>query len=351
MRAREFLRELQNIDDVKTNIIRSVDSIFNIDELNKIYSYIKKVDIGKGFDEIFKKDQDLAQIHSVLSKTIVEANGSFEEKMAFAQELSTIGVVDADRLLSPNVPQNIKDVLVTDYPNILSQIIPDLLNIAGAYSSGKVKTLRGKGEFFLAICSPDISISKNVGDIIVNGSPVEVKGDLARIKGRKGYGTTDAAYGVVKQNIAKFLKTHLPDATAPNFVVTVGAKSNFWSGFGPFCIQQGLQSDLVIKFVRDQLRTIVKSLYLNLDNSSLDAVQSSINDQGVLDFTAFTQLIKEIAFAYYQNSDNFSGILFINSQSLNYVYVDNAQAFAKLIRIKKLGFETGQQNGLQISIK
>jgi hypothetical protein len=351
MRAREFLKELQNLDDIKNNIVQSITPIFNIDELNKIYSYIKKVDIGKGFDEIFNKDQDLKQIHSTLSRAVIDANGTFEEKMAFANELSNIGVVDANMLLNPNVPQNIKDITVTDYPNMLQQIMPELLNIAGAYSSGKTKTNRGKGEFFLAICSPEISMSKNEGDLIVNGQPVEVKGNLARIKGRKGYGTTDAAYTQVKKSVDQFLKENLPQVAAPQFVVTIGAKSNFWSAFGPFCIQQGLQPNVVVEFIKEKLKIIVRSLYLTLDNNSVETLQSTINEQGVLDFAQFTPIIKEIAFAYYQAADKFLGILFINSNNLNFIYIDNPQSFAQQIKIKAFGFETGQQNGMQITIK
>ena len=83
MRAKEFLKETgqsadTNIQQLQTNISTRIKSIFDINDLNQIYSYIRKIDLGQGFDSVFNKDTDLKQVHSVLSKALIDIDAPFE---------------------------------------------------------------------------------------------------------------------------------------------------------------------------------------------------------------------------------------------------------------------------------
>jgi len=356
MRAKEFLieRDTQsgnNLNQVKQDIIQKIQSIADPAELNKIYSYVRKIDIGQGFEDIFTKDNDLRQVQRTLSNAIIEAPGTFEEKLAFAKEMiSGNGIISLEKLFVPGEKIKLTDLVNTKYPEIFNSVGPELLDIAGAFSSGGKKTNRGKGEFFLALSSPKIALSKEAGDLNINGKLVEVKGDLARIKGRKGYGTTDGAYTAVKKNVSSFLKKNVPTQTDVDFSVGLGAKSNFWNGgFGKFCIQNKVSSALVDKFLKEQLKLVVKSLYLDLPNSDLNAMLNCIQN-GSLDFNAFLPVNKVAAFNYYQGSDKFAGVLFIDSNSLTSVWCPDAETFRSNIKIKKIGYETGQQNGMQVKL-
>lgn len=356
MRAREFITEKapltgQQLDQIKQDIVQKIQAIADPNELNKIYSYIRKLDIGTGFEDIFTKDNDLRQVQRVLSNAIIEAPGTFEEKMAFAKEMITgNGIISLEKLFAPGEKRNLTDLVVTKYPEIFNSVAPELLNIAGAFSAGGKKTNRGKGEFFLALSSPKIALSKEAGDLNINGKLVEVKGDLARLKGRKGYGSTDAAYNEVKKNIAAFLKKNVPGQTAPEFKVGIGAKATFWNGeFGNFCAQNKVPMNIVDNFLKEGLKTIVRSLYLDLPNSDLNAMLGCVKN-GVLDFNEFVPINKRSAFNYYQRADQFAGVLFINSDSLTCIWVPDAETFQTSIRIKGLGYETGQQNGMQIRV-
>lgn len=356
MRAREFITEKapltgQQVDQIKQDIVQKIQSIADPNELNKIYSYVRKLDIGTGFEDIFTKDNDLRQVQRVLSNAIIEAPGTFEEKMAFAKEMITgNGIISLEKLFTPGEKTNLTDLVLTKYPEIFNSVAPELLNIAGAFSAGGKKTNRGKGEFFLALSSPKISLSKEAGDLNINGKLVEVKGDLARLKGRKGYGTTDAAYSEVKKNIVAFLKKNVPDQTAPDFKVGIGAKASLWNGeFGKFCADNQVPVNLIDNFLKEELKTIVRALYLDLPNSDLNAMLACVKN-GVLDFGEFVPVNKRAAFDYYQRADQFAGVLFINSDSLTCIWCPDAQTFQTSIRIKGLGYEIGQQNGMQIRV-
>lgn len=351
MRAREFLSERSpELLKVRSDIADKVNTITDIDELHQIYSYIRKIDVGSGFEGIFAKDPDLKQVQNVLSQAIIDAKGSFEDKMAFAKEMVNPGIINIKQLLTPGTTQNILDVVVTKYPEIFNQVAPALMNLSGSYYSNGKKTQRGKGEFFLALSSPHITMISSAGDLNVDGKNIEVKANLARIKGRKGYGTIDGAYSQTKRNITEFFRKYLPEVQEPNFIVTVAAKSTFWSKFGPFCIQNGVKSNVVVDFVKSELKNIIKSLYLNIDNTTVNTLISNINESGVLDFKEFYLMMKKVAYSYYQQSDHFDGMIVISGDSFDFVYVNSPEIFQQMIRVKALGFDTGQQNGMQITI-
>ena len=210
MRSFEFLTEKTMADpqvkQAQGAINDKVKSIFDLDELNQIYSYVRKMDLGGGFDDLFEKDIDLKQIQTTLSKAIIDVKAPFEEKMAFAKELVTKGIIDVKALLTSGVTQKVVDLVVTQYPAIYQGVSSELMNISGSFKSGPTKTNRGKGEFFLAILSPYIMLSKDGhGDLTINGEGYEVKDNMARIKGRKGYGSVDQSKQKVIAEITKYI--------------------------------------------------------------------------------------------------------------------------------------------------
>jgi len=354
MRAKEISEKTglpPDILQLKHDIAAKINAISDIDELNKIYSFIRKIDLGTGFDAIFAKDEDLKQVQNILSQAIVEANAPFEEKMSFAREMATKGIIDLKKLLNPGVVQNISDVISTKHPELFQQVAPTLLNIAGSYQSGEKKTNKGKGEFFLALGSPKIQLSKTSGDLNIGGLDVEVKAELSRIKGRKGYGSLDAVYSQAQKDVAEFLTKNIKNMKTPvNYSVYIGAKSPLWVEFGPFCIEQGVKPALVVTFLKNQLKAMIKALYLNVDNVTVNALINCVSETGTLDFKEFNPLIKKLAFNYYKNAEGFDGMLIINSNNFKCIYVNNAEQFQEHVRFTKLGFDTGQQNGMQVKI-
>jgi hypothetical protein len=359
MRAKEFLKENNQlpvdpaVHQAQRAITTHVNKITNVPELHKIYSFIRKVDLGDGFKEVFSKDKDLVQVQSILSQAIIDVNAPIEEKLAFAKEFATVGIVDANILLTSGVTRPIDSVIVTDYPNIYQQVAPALLNIAGQFHAGEKKTKKGKGEFFFALCSPDITLSKNKGDLIINRSvAVEVKDNEARLISRNGYGTTVQATAEVTKDIEDFINEvfteNNPFLNQPQ-KANLGPQSNFWSTFGPTAIQAGVNPNTIVNFMKTSMKKIVSGLYTKISSSDLQEFTNSITSNGTLDWKAFTSVAKPFAFKYYQEQDQFNGILFINSDKQTFTYIDNEIDFAAKIGVQGWGFYPSNQNaGLQV---
>lgn len=341
------------VSQVQTTITDKVQNIFDIDELNQIYSYIRKMDLGGGFDEIFSKDIDLKQVQTTLSKAIIDAKAPFEDKMAFAKEIVSKGIIDIDTLLTPGETREITSLVKTQFPNIYENIAADLMNIAGSFKSGNVKTNRGKGEFFLAILSPEITLSKTGhGDLTIRGAGYEVKDNMARIKGRKGYGSTDQVRQDVTEEVTRFIdqqvaKNPQSPLAGKSFGVGVGAKQNFWTEFSPLAIQGGADPATVSKFVRTLWEKTIKSLFLSISKQQLASV-SPFDENGVLNFSALHAPMKALAFDYYKAADQFKGVLFVNSAKMTITYIETSDQFNEKIGVMKYGFEPGAQNGMQV---
>lgn len=380
MRARQFLNERglkatasPNIDSVKQNIKQQVDNIQDIDELHQVYSYIRKIDIGGGVDGVIKKDEDLRQVHNIVSRSIIDAKAPFEDKMAFATELASKGIINIKKLLTPGAVQSLESIITTKYPEIYKQVAPDLINIAGTFKSGNIATAKGKGEVFLALASPKIMLSKDAGDLVIAGKLVEVKGDGGRIKGVRGYGNTSQSIATVKKNAAALAAKvsgnvkAAPDApavkgqrqpkvaagspaTAYTNSANIGKTSAFWTGLGPSLIESGLSPKEVVKFIKGSLKDILSSYFLDASDAELNSlINPSVSKEGTILFEAFIPLLKSFSYTYYQAHDDFEGILFLNHKTMNLSYVNSAEGFSG-VKIQKLGLDPGAQNGMQVSL-
>ncbi len=339
------------LTNVKQAIITKIDAVTDIDELHQIYSYVRKIDIGGGVDNILQKDEDLRQVHTIVSRAIIDAKAPYEEKEGFATELATKGIINIKKLLSPGVSQNLESVIQTQFPNVYQQVAPELIAIQGLFKTGKTKTQKGPGEMFLAICSPNIMLSKDAGDLVINGKLIEVKGNGGRIKGVRGYGNSSSTLTAVKTAAAALpkklkLKTAI---TAPSNV-NVGKTSDFWTNFGPSLIAAGAPAAGVVKFIRTSLSGIINSIYLDATPAELQQLVAPVNNKGMVLFDPFIAAQKKYAFDYYKSHDEFKGILFINTGSGTTIYIETAEQFAQSMIIQKIGLNGGAQNGMQVKV-
>lgn len=359
MRAFELLSEKLSTDPgqadpqtqaVKQNIITQISNITDIDELHQIYSYVRKIDIGGGIDSVLQKDEDLKQVHNIVSRAIIDAKAPFDDKMAFAKELTTKGIINIKALLTPGTWQTLDNVIQTSYPNIYKQVSNELINISGAFKTGKTKTVKGKGEVFLALASPKIMLSKDAGDLVIGNSLIEVKGNGGRLKGVRGYGNSSQTMSAIKKSAATLIEKS-GKKVGPVDTVNVGKTSVFWNTFGPNLIAAGVKPASVINFMRTSLTGVLNSIYLDADEGAVaNIVNSSISKDGKLIFETFVPALKKFTFDYYQQHDKFKGILFLNGDSGNCIYIQNSDQFVQTMTVQKLGLDPGAQNGMQVKV-
>lgn len=352
MRAFEFLTEklaastARNPSTVQAKIQSRISKIFDIKELNQIYSFVSKVDIGKGFDQIFDRDPDLRNVQSTLSHSIVNSTAAVDDKLAFAQELVYNGIIDTQLLMTPGKTQEVQSLVVTNYPEIYQEIAPTLMSIAGKFQV-KDKTLnRGKGEFFLALLSPEISIG-GAGDITIGGQGFEVKDNEGRMYGSSSaYGKVEPGIKAAQKEVEVFIKTHKLDLDPKTIKVTLGPKSNLYS-MGPQLVQMGVDHGTVRTLVVDAMTHIVTSLYPSVSGDDLAGFHSTIDGNGVVNWPNFKAFLKRFVYSYYQKEAKFAGMFLFNSQKMTVTYVDTPELFAEKVDIS-YGFYSSQQQGVQV---
>ena len=169
MRAKELLSEI-NLDNLKNNIISTVNSTTDSRLLTKIYDILENSDLGERIFKTLLTDADVKYYVKILSKMVVETPGSSEEKIAFAENFSK-GYIDVDLMLSGNRVHF--DDLLKQYDG--GKVTPFLKTLFNNLKSVGLKDkTKGPGEFALASLSPHITLLES-GDLQIKKYKVEVK--------------------------------------------------------------------------------------------------------------------------------------------------------------------------------
>lgn len=190
MRARHFLQEAprpkvsaQNKLQFITNKL-SAGEVTDPKTIDYIYKIINKPEIQQTvmnqLGTISGSDEDVANFqkanNDVLAKIIRKLPVEKEKLDAFLKQwASGKGFVNT-ALLKPGARGNIKDLIPDQTAYIAFETFERLRSIYRMTKKGTT----GYGEFGLAMLSPLVKL-KAPGDIEVNGAPVEVKGNNARL--------------------------------------------------------------------------------------------------------------------------------------------------------------------------
>jgi hypothetical protein len=186
MRAREFLKEDPEMDSKLKFISNklSAGEITDPKTIDYIFKIVNKPEIQRSvaglLGKISASDEDVSRFqelnNNVLSKVIRKLPVTKEQLDAFLDHwASGKGFVNTD-LLIPGSRGKLQD-LISDTTALVA--FDTFEKFRSVYKMPK-KGTAGYGEFGLAMLSPRI-ILKAPGDIEINGTPVEVKGNDARL--------------------------------------------------------------------------------------------------------------------------------------------------------------------------
>lgn len=213
MRYKEFITEQPNKDQLK-----KMQRIYSkmeqnpavIDELWNTISMKIQDDEGNLNDRILtavqpentkpEADQTFANtfIESFVA-AITKTEGTVEEKIQFANTLGTVDHIDTKALLQPL--SGWSDWLVGT--PFAQRLFDTMFNLPAFRTDNK-----GPGEVALALLSPKITLSKTKGDIVVNGTPIELKGGKTSSGGRLS--PTKGTLGMLHGN-KEFWKNLVPN--------------------------------------------------------------------------------------------------------------------------------------------
>lgn len=179
MRARDFLREAENLSNLKTQIIGQVKKTDDSNLLQQIYTVLNKTGLVDRIGLVLDRDTDTKGYVKQLTNMIIDVPGTYDEKAAFVKGYPK-GYIDIDKMLSGEYVR-FKDLIVGDKDAPI-EFIHRVFDSLKQVSFGGAK---GPGEFGLAVLSPFIKITGK-GDLNIGNITVEVKAAVGKSGGRVG---------------------------------------------------------------------------------------------------------------------------------------------------------------------
>lgn len=250
MRYKEFITEKPNRDQLK-----KMQRIYSkmeqnpavIDELWNTISMKIQDEEGNLNDRILsalqpentkpETDQTFANgFIEAFVTAIDKTEGTVEEKIQFANTLGSVDHIDTKALLQPL--SGWSDWLVGT--PFAQRLFDTMFNLPAFRTDNK-----GPGEVALALLSPKITLSKTKGDIVVNGTPIELKGGKTSSGGRLS--PTKGTLGMLYGN-KEFWKNLVPDDPVKGAELAKTNKINA-NNYSAFLEQNGLnekQSEIIL---------------------------------------------------------------------------------------------------------
>ena len=161
-----LLREEDTATQLKSTIVSLVKQTEDAKILARVLNTLKSSGLPDKLRAAFSTDKDASKLTDKLASTIVNMEGSAEEKLAFAENYSK-GFVDTKKLLDGKL-------------HSFNELIKDRFALEVFKTFGIALTAQGvgPGEIALAILSPKVSHSGRKtggGDVMIDGKPIEIK--------------------------------------------------------------------------------------------------------------------------------------------------------------------------------
>ena len=241
MRFKEFITEKPSRDQLKKMqriYTKMEQNPAVIDELWNTISMKVQDNEGKLNDRILtalqpentKPETDQTFANSFLEAFVAaidKTEGTVEEKIQFANTLGSVDHIDTNALLQPL--SGWSDWLIGT--PFAQRLFDTMFNLPAFRTDNK-----GPGEVALALLSPKITLSKTKGDIVVDGTPIELKGGKTSSGGRLS--PTKGTLGMLYGN-KEFWKNLVPDDPVKGAELAKVNKINA-NNYGAFLADYGL---------------------------------------------------------------------------------------------------------------
>lgn len=265
--------------------------------------------------ELFKKKKLPLDATVHFDHIIIDAGGTFENKLKFLDKLIDNGPIDPSGIRTGGLG-NFNDIMKYDN-EIYQEIKRPIMNWTPKIGS----TVSGKGEMFVILFTDDAT-KATVGDVDIDGATAEVKAYEARLIGHKGYGST---IGTFKEYVAK-LHALFPDRKLPE-------DPNWYNwNYKGLSELSKLFSEAARAGKGDKIKPIIdwtlQSLYVDSTPEQRDKIVDVIAPDGSFDVDEFIRQWMLFQFDYYQMTEDFDGILFVNPVSFDFLYVSDTDEFA-----------------------
>lgn len=207
-------------------------------------------------------------------------------------------------------------------------IDPDLAVALLNYTPA-TQPVTGKGEAFLLLFAKDAKkgSGKEGGDVVVGSTHYEIKGQGARIRGQKGFGTTVAAITTLKSGLIKLAqKANIQIPADLGFSISKGKPGSI-NNLAPALIASGkVTREEIVKLYIDGFM----KLYDNTQPSDYDWVNENIDQEGRMTEN-FIMSGFIFAIQYYTKQEHFDYLVSIvptGTNAGNVTYISKNQILA-----------------------
>ena len=307
MKAIEFLKEYENPESAKQEIIQTISGLNATDEIqasiiDRIWKLLNSDNFSNNIQNAFKittadermSEKNLERHRRSIAELISRLDSDYSAMTQFLKKLESGGVIDISALSSPISSFN----AVFSGDSIAIKAFEMLKN----YGVGENQ--KGPGEFALAMLSNKIRLAEGEGDTEIEGiGKVEVKSAV----GPKGAGGRIGHGGATQEKqMATLIKYR---EYIPNLVASVEAKSGGTIGIRPFI--QALNSELPASTPEN--KKIRTQLALDLISENFGNFAQPIANKFAQENP--DEIINEYVkqnFTWYKNRDNFDAYLIIS---------------------------------------
>jgi len=300
-------------EELRQAIQQRVEKIPDEGDLVDILKYTKKYTLKKDVEKFttLRNYKDL--VSGVFLKSLADADLPDSEIKKFLKKLSTDGILDEKKLLSPGQVHVTNDIIDNAYEKIFNLIkMPVYADISGKIGEmGDV----GKGEYLLDILSPSVNRRGAPGDLDVNGTKIELK---AGENGRIGPAGSQSLAGRFQREFVPVIKKLVPNKPIPDPTV-FNPKKNM-SGFSEF-----FESAKNVKVALSYMLGMHYPDGIDVKGIVNRVVDSSGNING-------EKLKKEMlkaSFTVYKNAKTFDGILIMDKDISKFLYIGSPEDIEK----------------------
>lgn len=324
-------------NDVRDAIQQRVEKIPDENDLFDILKYTKKYTFKKDVEKFTTLRNYKDIVSNVFLKALADADLSEKEVKSFLKKLSTVGVLDEKKLLTPGQIHLTSDLIDKADEHVFNSIkLPIYTDISGKIGEmGDV----GKGEYLLDILSPSVNRRGAPGDLDVGGTKIELK---AGENGRIGPAGSQSLAGRFQREFVPVIKKLMPNKPIPD-PTTFNPKQNM-SGFTDFFE--------TAKNVKTALAYMLNMHYPEgIDTKGI--ANRVVDSSGNINGQKLKSEMLKASFEVYSNAKGFDGILIMDKDINKFLYIgspeDMERAADKLLVAFPSWTDT-QSNAMKITL-
>lgn len=332
----------QNLDEtpqeVRQAIQQRVDKIPDEQDLVDVLKYTRKFSLKKDVQKFTTLRDYKDVVSSVFLKALADSDLPDATIKKFLKKLSSDGILDEKRLLTPRQVNTTKDIIDNAYEQVFNSIkVPVFRDISGKIGEmGDV----GKGEYLLDILSPSVNRRGAPGDLDVDGVKIELK---AGQNGRIGPAGSQSLAGRFQREFAPVLQKLMPKKRIPDPTV-----------FNP---RQNMQE--FSEFFDNDPKKVKTALAYMLQMHYPEGVDTKgianrvVGGSGQIDGQKLKREMLAASYKVYQEAKGFDGIIIMDEGINKFLYVSSPEDLASVadkLSAKFPSWTDTQSNAMKVTL-